>query len=347
MWRRGLKSQITNHKLQTRPQRGYMLIMLMLAVALAAMVLLSVLPEMGQQIRRDREEELCHRGTQYMRAIQHFYKKVGRYPTRIEELENTNNIRYLRKRYKDPLNRDPQTGKERDFKLLHMQDVTLNNGPMMGQIPGLGGQQLPNGIPGGALAQVQQLAGQVQQLQQLQQTGSSAAAQNNADEDQSGSGNAANPPGNPGSSSSSPASSSSSSPFSSGPGTSSGTGGSAAGAGFGGQVFGGGPILGVASTNKKDKTIREYNKKNHYNDWLFMYDPTSDRGGPLGSLLIGPWQTPPTSTIPGANPIGQPLQGAQPNQGFGQSNSQFGGGSQFQNPQAQPPQNQGQNPPQQ
>jgi type II secretory pathway pseudopilin PulG len=320
------------------PQRGYMLITLMLAVTLAAMVLLAILPDIGQQIKRDREEELCHRGTQYMRAIKNFYKKVNRYPTRIEELENTNNIRYLRKRYKDPLNRDPQTGKERDFKLLHMQDVNLTNGPMMGQIPGLGGQQLPNGMPGGALGQMQQLAGQMQQLGGLQQSGSSAAMQNNADEDQSGSGNAANPQGNSGSSSSS------SSPFSSSSNTGSG---SAAGAGFGGQVFGGGPILGVASTSKA-KTIREFNKKNHYNDWLFMYDPTSDRGGPPGTLLVGPWQTPQTSTIPGASPIGQPMQGAQSGSGFGQGNSQspFGGG-QFQNPQAQPPQNQGQNPPQQ
>ena len=49
--------------------------------------MLAVLPEIGQQIKRDREEELCHRGTAYMRAIQHFYKKFGRYPTRMEELE--------------------------------------------------------------------------------------------------------------------------------------------------------------------------------------------------------------------------------------------------------------------
>ena len=67
-----LKSEITN----TRPQRGYMLITLMLLMALAAMALLAVLPDTVQQIRRDREEEMCHRGTQYMRAIQHFYKKV-------------------------------------------------------------------------------------------------------------------------------------------------------------------------------------------------------------------------------------------------------------------------------
>ncbi len=327
-----------------RPEHGYMLITLMLAMTLAAMAMLAILPEMGQQIRRDREEELCHRGTQYMRAIQHFYKKVGRYPTRIEELEDTNHIRYLRKRYKDPLSRDPQTGKERDFKFLHMQDVSLNNGPVM---PGamIPGQGLPgqNGQPG-ALGQMQQLAGQMQQLGGLQQAGGSSAVQNNAGEDQSGSGNSGNQQGTS-SSSSSNSSSSSSSPF----GSSNGGSSSSSGAGFGGQVFGGGPILGVASTSKA-KTIREYNKKNHYNDWLFMYDPTSDRGGPLGSLLVGPWQTPSMSTIPGANPIGQPMQGTQPgssgNSGFGQSNSPFGG-SQFGQPPPQPPQNQGQNPQQQ
>ncbi len=314
-----------------------MLITLMLAMTLAAMAMLAILPEMGQQIRRDREEELCHRGTQYMRAIQHFYKKVGRYPTRIEELEDTNHIRYLRRRYKDPLSRDPQTGKERDFKFLHMQDVSLNNGPVMpgAMIPGQGipGQGLPgqNGLQG--------VLGQVQQLQQLQQAGGASAVQNNAAEDQSGSGNSGNQQG-----SSSSSSSPSSSPFAS----SSGGTGSSAGAGLGGQVFGGGPILGVASTSKA-KTIREYNKKNHYNDWLFMYDPTSDRGGPLGSLLVGPWQTPSMSTIPGANPIGQPMQGTQSgpgNSGFGQSNSPFGG-SQFGQPPSQPPQNQGGNPQQQ
>ena len=43
-------------------------------------------------------------------------------------------------------------------------------------------------------------------------------------------------------------------------------------------VFGGGPIVGVASTSKA-KTIREFNHKNHYNQWQFIYDPTMDRGG--------------------------------------------------------------------
>src|SRR5208337_3640354 len=149
MRHRGLRSpnyQITNHALQNR-QRGYLMITLMLALAMITIALLTVLPEIKQQIRRDREEELRHRGTEYMRAIQHFYKKFQRYPTRVEELENTNNLRFLRKRYTDPMNRDPVTGKEKDFKFLHQQDISLNNGPVLGPTPGQPGASTPPPAP--------------------------------------------------------------------------------------------------------------------------------------------------------------------------------------------------------
>src|SRR5207248_1929301 len=73
---------------------------------------------------------------------------------------------------------------------------------------------------------------------------------------------------------------STSSPFASSPNA--GGPGSQNPSGFGGQVFGGGPIVGVASTSKK-QSIREFNKKNHYNDWQFIYDPSSDRGGLLST----------------------------------------------------------------
>jgi len=308
-------------KLQNR-QRGYMLIMLMLVIALAAMAMLAVLPRMKQQIQRDHEEEMCHRGTAYMRAIQHFYRKFGRYPTRVEELENTNNIRFLRKRYTDPLSRDPQTGKERDFKLLHMQDVTLNNGPVMpgAMIPGQNTPGMPPSLGGGGSPILQSL----QPQGGLQSSGAAGASATQNASGQDNSGNPANP--QTGSSSSSSTSSSASNSSSS----------SSSSSGFGNQVFGGGPILGVASTSK-DKTIREFNKKNHYNDWMFIYDPTSDTGG----LLIGPWQMPSATTLPGATPAGQL---SQPPQGFGSGPSQglgpsqpFGGGAQP-SPQ-QPPQN--------
>ena len=330
----GLKLPITSRKSQIQ-QSGYVLITLMLAMTLAAIAALAILPSIKQQIQRDQEEEMCHRGTQYMRAIQHFYKKFGRYPTRVEELEDTNKMRFLRKRYKDPLLHDQQ-GHEKDFKLLHMQDISMNNGPMLGQsvggqVPTLGqgaGQNL--GLQGGA----QQLLSQVQQ-QGGAATGLSSGAAGNNETDAEEEPNSQNPQGGSSSNSGSSGSNSSSSGSNSSSGFNSG---STTGTGLNGTVFGGGPILGVASTSKQT-TIREYNKKNHYNDWIFVYDPTSDTGG----LLVGPWQTPQTkSVMPGATPAGQ-MPGAQ--QGFGQGQGLgqgFGGQSQGPQPPTpqQPPQNQ-------
>ena len=326
---RPAKLRVINGKSRSS-QRGYMLITLMLGFALIAIGLLAVLPEIGQQIRRDREEEMRHRGTAYMRAIQHFYKKNGRYPSRLEELENTNNIRYLRKRYKDPINRDPETGKEREFKLLHMTDINLSNGPVMAQMAGLAaqagmqGQSGLNGAQGrqGALGAIQGalggLAGQMGGLQQ--QTGLNGSNSNlnpsaNGDTDTNanssgsaqGNSNAANPNGSSSS-------------------------------GFNGPTFGGGPIMGVASISK-EKSIRVFFEKNHYKDWLFVYMPTADRGG----LLMGPVNP----GMPTGNLNGGPLQGVSGTFGQGQGPTQSSGvpggqspgfGSQNQPNSSQPPQ---------
>src|SRR6202790_130844 len=329
MRHRGLRwpnYRITNHKLQIR-QRGYMLITLMLALAVITIALLTVLPEISQQIRRDREEEMRHRGTAYMRAIQHFYKKFGRYPTRVEELENTNNLRFIRKRYKDPINRDAATGQEKDFKLLHQTDITLNNGPLLGQIPGQslpgqGGLQRQGGFGGaqGGLGGLQGgLGGLGAQPGGLQKPGNSAA-QTPASGD---SGNTSS--GSPSSGNSSDAQENSNSPGSS---SSNSNSGSNSTSGLNGPTFGGGPILGVASASKA-KSIRVFYDKNHYNDWLFIYVPQADRGG----LLTGPVSlNGPTGNFGGAPPgqavAGAPFPGTSPNTSQPQSLPQ------------QPPQNQ-------
>lgn len=316
--KRNYKSQIANHKLHNR---GYILITLMLFVALLSIAALAVIPAIKQQIKRDREEELQHRGTAYMRAIQHYYKKFGRYPSRIEDLENTNNIRFLRKRYKDPMNRDPKTHKEKDFRFLHMQDINLYTG----QANNAGGIGLTGGQAGQPFGQnpfaSQSANGSTQQPNGLPQSHTlannapnAAAADGSDTGDESGdnannaqnqdNSNPANPGGVPG-----------------GPlGANSPNGNP--------QVFGGGPILGVASSSK-DKSIREFGDKyKHYNDWLFIYDPTSDRGG----LLKGP--VVPTTGARGGG-MGTPA-------GTMATQSQGGpGGAQPQNPalQPQPPQN--------
>lgn len=377
----GLKSQITNRKLQMAGDGGYMLISLMLIFALMAVALLAVLPSMKQQVQRDREDELRHRGTMYMRAIQRFYKKVGRYPTSFEELEQSNHIRYLRKRYKDPMSWDSQAHKERDFKPLHMQDVMLNNGPMLGApggMPGAGGMPtggLPNGGPQGmgGFGQAQQMGGGMQPLGGTQQQSPFQSQANNpggcsnasngqagSGSDSSGSSNSNNPTAPPNSGpgsgqAGSGSDSSGSSPTNPTGSANSGPGNGPSGCGTStpgpnGQVFGGGAIIGVASTNKKDKAIHEFNKKNHYTDWYFIYDPNSDRGG----LLIGPWQP---LTIQGGGigqPIGAPGTGQQPGGGLGQGQGSFGqsgfgqsGGFGQSNPNPQNQQNPAGNPPEQ
>jgi type II secretory pathway pseudopilin PulG len=112
----------------------------MLFVTLLALAAAAVAPRIAFQIRRDREEELIHRGVQYSRAIRRYVKKTGGYPVRIEQLENTNNMRFLRKRYKDPI-----TGQ--DFKILHLGDVKLTFGPGIAGANAIGGANPAPGKP--------------------------------------------------------------------------------------------------------------------------------------------------------------------------------------------------------
>jgi len=108
-----------------RNQRGYILLSAMLLMTLLLIALSIELPRISQQIKRDKEEELIHRAHEYTRAIRKFYRKFGRYPLSIEQLENTNNMRFLRKRFKDPM-----TGKD-DWRIIHVGEATL-------KIPGTG-----------------------------------------------------------------------------------------------------------------------------------------------------------------------------------------------------------------
>jgi hypothetical protein len=164
---------------------------------------------------------LIHRGIQYRRAIHAFAKRTGRFPLRLEELEDTDGTRYLRRRYKDPI-----TGK--DFRLLHMADIAatgakLNtaSSPPDGNADTTSANLAPGSEPGpnSAAALTDQNAAPTQE------DGSAAAPTSNA------------------------------SP--------------------GGSSFGGGVIYGVVSPSSK-KTIREFNHKSRYDQWLFFYSAIYD-----------------------------------------------------------------------
>src|SRR6201997_4127917 len=123
-----LHSQIRNHRRQG--EQGYIMLLLLLMVAMMVIAAGIILPSITFDIKRNREEEMIHRGVQYSRAIRTYYKKFSRYPAKLEDLENTNNLRFLRKRYKDPI-----TGQ--DFTLLHFGEVKMTFSAPLGGVSNL------------------------------------------------------------------------------------------------------------------------------------------------------------------------------------------------------------------
>lgn len=241
------------------PQQGYVLIVMMLFFVLLAISMTAAAPAMMQRIRREREIELIHRGKQYAHAIRLYYRKFGRYPVRLEDLEKANNLRFLRRRYKDPMT----PGGE--WRLIHYGEAQLNlpSNPLLpgATAPGAGAGASP-GVAG---------AGSSSSFANTFSAGSSAFGQNNATQ---GTGTTPGQAGGTGSSTES--SQSGQSGGQSGqpgqPGTPAANISSPLGSG---PQFGGGPLVGVASTSKKE-SIKELNQKNHYNDWEFVYDPRLD-----------------------------------------------------------------------
>jgi len=242
-----------------------MLTLVMIALTAAA-------PRVAQAIKRDRELELIHRGQQYTRAIKRYYKKFGRYPTRLEDLESTNNMRFLRRRYPDPI-----TGKD-DWKLIHVGESKQMQKPVSltgagGPAAGAAGQPSAFGnplTPGAGTAATSSSATGATGAQPAAAAAAAAAA----------GGALAAPTGGAASQVGTPVSSL-------------GTG----------PVIGGGGIVGVPSTSEKE-SLKELDGKTHYNEWEFVYDPRLDMQGQaaMGQTAINPNP----QGIQGASPFGTP-----------------------------------------
>src|SRR2546423_3588871 len=82
--------------------------------AVIGISLYAVMPTVVFEAERDKEELLIERGEQYSRAIQLYFRKWKKYPARLEDLEDTNGQRYLRRRYVDPM-----TGKD-NWRIVHV-----------------------------------------------------------------------------------------------------------------------------------------------------------------------------------------------------------------------------------
>lgn len=250
---------------------GFVLLSVLFLVALIVLFLSLAAPRMADEIRRDREEEFFHRGLQYQRAIKLYYRKFGRYPVSLDELEKTNEVRFLRKRYFDPI-----TGNDQ-WRLIHLGEAKV---PPMG----LFGQPLTIGVPAGFLG-----AGLID-MTTLK------------------SGIVTVDPTSPGLSQglSDPTAGGTSSAGSGSGGSSTASAGTIAGTSADTSNLASGFIVGVSSNSPRE-SIRTYRQQTHYNEWEFVYDPSQDRGIASGAPPRPGLSQPYASPVPapsGTAPVG-------------------------------------------
>ncbi len=285
---------------QADTEDGYLLLTVLVMIFLMLLALSVAAPKVAKEIQRDKEREAMERGLQYRRAIQLYYKKFGAYPTDIKQLEKTNEIRFLRKRYTDPI-----TGKD-DWRLIHMGQAKVPPLGFFGQPLQAGLSSVSTGPGGGSIYANSNTDGSGDA------NGSSAGSTNGSPSGLSngtanGTPNGTAPPAAGGSSSFGFSNGSSNNGSSGGFGSQGSGFGSSSSGGFGssnngfgssgnggvggtppgtngqgginnnsGSTFGSaGPIVGVGIPVKKDSML-EYHKQKKYSDWEFVYDPQTD-----------------------------------------------------------------------
>jgi type II secretory pathway pseudopilin PulG len=300
-------------------EQGFMLVGLVVAIFLILLALSVAAPKVAQDLRREREVEAVHRGNQYVRAIQLYYKKMNStYPGSMEQLEKSNNIRFLRQRYVDPI-----TGKV-DWRLIHVGEAKTT-------VKGFFGQPLAGLAPGlGAAANmVSSGTGQPGASSSIGSPG--AGGYGASSPGIGGMGGVSSGPGGLGASGAST--------LGGGGATGAGAGGTAAGSsgsstpgstsGIPSQsassfTGGGAPFVGVG-VPKEGESITVLNEQTTYNTWEFIYDPRIEQlkakaslfgggvtsGSPgmgtVGGMSSGYGTTPTTPTTgPGAPTIGTP-----------------------------------------
>lgn len=300
---------------QRTSEDGYVLVAVIFMMVILILSLAVAVPKVREDIQRDRDEETMQRGKQYIRAIQLYFRKFHAYPPNVDALVKTNDIRFLRKKYIDPT-----TGKDEWKPIMWGQNKT----PMVmgffgqplaagvgggigpsGNNTGLNGTGLNGAVPGQAGATSPPSGGLFSSSSFGSTTDSGAASSGAAGAAQTGTtGTDAN--GNPTSGSTAT------------PGSTGSTFGSNNPTGNG-QTFGGAGIIGFSPQSPK-QSIYVYKKKNHYNEWEFLYSPQMDQqqmtggntgivgqpaGGtstPVGGSTFGTTPTTPTAPTTPTSP---------------------------------------------
>src|SRR6266704_759831 len=104
-----------------RRDAGFSLAALIFFTTAASIFIAAAVHAYQMQAKREVEEELIFRGEEYVRGIQKYQRRLGIYPTSIDQLVETNGLRFIRRKYKDPV-----TGK--DFRVITVNPDGSVNG---------------------------------------------------------------------------------------------------------------------------------------------------------------------------------------------------------------------------
>jgi hypothetical protein len=102
---RAITSAAPRSRISRTKQKGYALLMAIFLVATMIVLATVVTPSILTEGRREREQDAIWRGNQYVRAIELYYRKNGRYPQSVDDLvKGSLGVHFLRKAYTDPTN---------------------------------------------------------------------------------------------------------------------------------------------------------------------------------------------------------------------------------------------------
>jgi type II secretory pathway pseudopilin PulG len=292
-------------------EQGFLLVAVMFMLAVLVIAMAVAAPRIKAQLQRDRDLETMHRGKQYIRALQLYYRKFNAYPPNVDALVKTNEIRFLRKKYIDPT-----TGKEEWKPIMFGQNKAPTALGFFGQpiagstLAGIG----PSGGNGLNGAQGNNNSGFGNNSSSFGNNNSTLGNNNSTfgNNNNSTFGNNNSTFGNNSNSAlgSNSSGTNSDTPNGAGGSSSSSTdpnasafGGPGNSSGSTGQTFGGAGIIGFSPGSPKE-SILVYKTKKHYNEWEFVYDPAVERmtiGGNTGGI----GQPASSTTTPvGASPFG-------------------------------------------
>ena len=259
-----------NSRNSRNSEAGFMLVYVVLIAALMLIALAIAAPIMAKQLQRDKEVETEHRANEYVRAIRLYYRKFKTYPPSIDALENTNNVRYLRKRYIDPL-----TGKD-DWRIIHVGENKTT-------VKGFFGQPLGGLNTSGTGSNLGSATGMMSNIGGSSTSGSTTSPTTTV------SGGSALSAGFAGATI--------------GGSTTSTTGTSTSSTSSGFGSGGVGQIMGVG-TAKTGTSILNPNEQTTYETWEFIYDPKIEMMYQQANLLGGPASVNSTSPSSLGSPAG-------------------------------------------